>query len=142
MLFWMLRYGVRSTRTSKKMHWRSRHADFFESKIVREWMTDILFIYAKYNSDFGYRSGMVEILGPFLIVTTACCSCVENFKSDHLCKKVHDPRFIAHDTYWLFLEVMRHLSPCFFHRGKNADHPIVARTENVQNTLLRNFDVD
>ena len=38
-----------------RLHWRTRHPEFFNSNTAKRWMADILFIYAKYNSDFGYR---------------------------------------------------------------------------------------
>eukprot|EP00494_Astrolonche_serrata_P022944 UN23201 len=103
-------------------------------------LLNILFVFSKQGSTFKYRQGMNELLAPILMVNATCCDAIEkNFKKDHPLRVACDPKYIEHDTYWMFHEITKNLLKYFYHDGK-SEHPIVQKCKYIQNKLLRKLD--
>jgi len=104
-------------------------------------MLNILMVYSKKNSEDGYKQGMHEILANLLMVNFACAhSCIKNFDSNHPLRIAMGTDYIEHDTYWMFLEVMKNMGQYFFRAEKNQEPPVVKKCKYIQHTLLRKVD--
>lgn len=104
-------------------------------------MLNILMVYSKKNSKDGYKQGMHEILANLIMVNFACAhACLKNFSSDHPLRAAMDNDYIEHDTYWMFLEVMKNMGQYFFRAEKNQEPPVVKKCKYIQHSLLRKVD--
>lgn len=113
---------------------------FFEHEDIQNKMLNILLVYSKQNSDFGYRQGMNELLAPLIMVNCVCAhACMTNFPETHPLRVANDYQYIEADTYWLFVEMMKHMSQYFYHAG-SGEHPCIKKSKFIQNNLLRRVD--
>jgi len=104
-------------------------------------MLNILMVYSKKNSEDGYKQGMHEILANLIMVNFACAhACLKNFSQEHPLRMAMNTDYIEHDTYWMFLEVMKNMGQYFFRAEKNQEPPVVKKCKYIQHTLLRKVD--
>jgi len=104
-------------------------------------MLNILMVYSKKNSEDGYKQGMHEILANLIMVNFACAhSCLKNFPQDHPLRIAMNTDYIEHDTYWMFLEVMKNMGQYFFRAEKNQEPVVVKKCKYIQHSLLRKVD--
>jgi TBC1 domain family protein 5 len=116
-------------------------------------MLDILFIYSKLNPDLGYRQGMHEVLAPILWVVERDAieqslpeiSGAED-KGDDLMLQLLDARFIEHDSFSLFCNVMQVARSYYEHteqttfNGQTDIAPIVSRCQHIHQDVLMAAD--
>merc|ERR1712228_1003310 len=100
--------------------------EFFVNPIVQQSLIDILFIFCKQHEDISYKQGMNEIIATLFMVNciqstispyveddtkiTNESELVENKESISLWEQVQDIRFIEHDTFYMFVEIMSIMS--------------------------------
>ncbi|KAK0545333.1 hypothetical protein OC845_005151 [Tilletia horrida] len=136
------------------------HSAFFKQERVAQGLTHILFVWAKANEDIGYRQGMHEIAGAIWLArersfSTDSASSLDEGKEVLL--DFSSSRYIEHDTYSIFEELMRAHRHCFEWRPPVAAPPVsgaqtsgqdipkptvsamIARCEKVQD-LIRVID--
>jgi len=127
--------------------------EFFRSDNIQNILCNILFIYCKLNQDISYRQGMHEILAPILLV-------VDNDKidssstviNDDLIKNILDSRYVEHDSFFLFCQVMKgaklwyeyneSISAAVDSTKEKFIVPIVAKCQRIQNEMLKTIDND
>ena len=83
---------------------------------IKQWMTEILFIYGKEHSDLRYRQGMHEILSSVLLLrleeTQNCQKIVQGSAESTtltLIQTLLNPRHLVHDVYALFEKIMEYM---------------------------------
>jgi len=119
------------------------HTDipFFRSPATKSSMLNVLMVYSKKDSIDGYKQGMHEILANLIMVNAACAhACLKNFSSDHKLRLAMDTDYIEHDTYWMFVEIMKNMGQYFHRTDKNSEPPVVKKCKYIQHTLLRKLD--
>eukprot|EP01135_Chromosphaera_perkinsii_P003704 Nk52_evm22s252 gene=Nk52_evmTU22s252 len=87
----------------------------FQNPRLREVMEDILFCYAKINKDLSYRQGMHELLALVCLVFLSDCDWRKENQAnlDASMKIILDEKFVEHDCFIFFDELMRHLKSSF-----------------------------
>eukprot|EP01084_Bolivina_argentea_P177964 307702_1 len=133
--------------------------DFFVNKIVQNSLTDILFIYCKENEWISYKQGMNEIIAALFMVNTVQSTISpyvdddSKIKTDHnttahhtlsedmsLWETVQDIRYIEHDTYFMFREIMNIMGQYFINATGKEVPPVVERSKRIQGQFLRQMD--
>ncbi|KAK0546780.1 hypothetical protein OC844_007225 [Tilletia horrida] len=128
------------------------HSSFFQQERVAQGLTHILFVWSKVNGDIGYRQGMHEIAGAIWLARERASATEAADEGQDILSNFSDSRFIEHDTYTIFDELMRTHRECFEWRqppspppvpGQDAPKPAVSamiqRCEKVQE-LIRQVD--
>ncbi|XP_053409326.1 TBC1 domain family member 5-like isoform X4 [Mercenaria mercenaria] len=141
--------------------------EFFQSNQLRNLMVDILFIYAKQNPEVSYRQGMHELLAPMIFVLhcdhQAFLHASEMESLDEKIKCVLDPKYLEHDAYAMFSQVMQTMEPWYvskevyptkqnidpsssqpFARPQdlNPSNVIVTKLTRIQDYLLKKADLE
>ncbi|XP_069119792.1 TBC1 domain family member 5-like isoform X4 [Argopecten irradians] len=138
---------------------------FFQSNQVRNLMVDILFIYAKINTDISYRQGMHELLAPLIFVLhcdhQAFLHANEVESLGEIVKEMMDPTYLEHDAYAMLCQIMETVEPWYnskdimtpkttkdkvtvtlFSRPQdtNSSIAIVSKLTRVHDYILKKFD--
>nr|XP_033786570.1 TBC1 domain family member 5 [Geotrypetes seraphini]XP_033786571.1 TBC1 domain family member 5 [Geotrypetes seraphini]XP_033786572.1 TBC1 domain family member 5 [Geotrypetes seraphini]XP_033786573.1 TBC1 domain family member 5 [Geotrypetes seraphini]XP_033786574.1 TBC1 domain family member 5 [Geotrypetes seraphini]XP_033786575.1 TBC1 domain family member 5 [Geotrypetes seraphini]XP_033786576.1 TBC1 domain family member 5 [Geotrypetes seraphini]XP_033786577.1 TBC1 domain family member 5 [Ge len=84
---------------------------YFQQENVRKILTDVLFCYARENEQLLYKQGMHELLAP-VIFTLHCdhqafLHASEAAHPSEEMKVLLDPEYLEHDSYAMFLNIMR-----------------------------------
>ncbi|XP_013395365.1 TBC1 domain family member 5-like isoform X2 [Lingula anatina] len=146
--------------------------EFFHSNKVRNMMVDGLFIYAKIKPDVSYRQGMHELLAPLIFVLhcdhqaflhATEMESVDQFPDDQrdIVKELLDPRYIEHDAYTMFCQIMETVEPWYISKEiypnkkqgiihaqpfvKLQDLPsnvIVNKLIRIQDYILKKYDIE
>ncbi|XP_076456116.1 TBC1 domain family member 5-like isoform X2 [Babylonia areolata] len=91
--------------------------EFFQSNQMRNVMVDILFIFAKENPEVSYQQGMHELLAPIIFVLhydhQAFLHASETDNVLPIIKDMLDPRYLEHDAYYMFCQVMATVEPWY-----------------------------
>ena len=124
---------------------------FFRQPETQNILLDVLFVWAKLNPDVGYRQGMHEILAPILWVVE--CDAIDaasvlsptgDHNNERLAREVFDAEFVAHDSFTIFVAVMRNLKSCYESSGQNASRTeepaMTTRSKRVVSHLLAAVD--
>ncbi|KAI1287300.1 TBC1 domain family member 5 [Halotydeus destructor] len=108
---------------------------FFSEPEVQTSLSNILFYYAKEFPSVSYRQGMHEILAPlFFVVYSDQQACIHagdigmlsaQHELENNIENVLDPKYLEHDTYFLFKQVMETLEPWY------SQEPIVAKGDSM-----------
>ncbi|KAH9412896.1 TBC1 domain, member 5 [Dermatophagoides pteronyssinus] len=84
--------------------------NFFQGEKIQRIMVDILFNYARENSNIEYKQGMHEILAPIIFVIhsdhQSFLFAQENGLDEEEIRELMDPRYLEHDSYFLFSHIM------------------------------------
>jgi TBC1 domain family protein 5 len=111
---------------------------FFKQDHIQSSMLDLLFCYAKEHPDIGYRQGMHELLAPILFVLHA--ESRDDLETDSSInpqlKVVMDPKYIDHDAYALFVELMEGMQHFFMSASLEADIHKAKEQRNGQNMKM------
>jgi TBC1 domain family protein 5 len=94
---------------------------YFRQPETQNMLLDILFIYTKLNPDVGYRQGMHELLAPVVWVVER-----DAVQPDDTAQTLHhvlDAKYVEHDTFAIFAEVMK--------TGKSFYDPAGVWNQNV-----------
>ncbi|GMT08306.1 hypothetical protein PENTCL1PPCAC_30480 [Pristionchus entomophagus] len=122
--------------------------EFFQQDRIRQMLSDILLVYAKENPYISYKQGMHEILAPLLFVLYLDQKTYEHhLENDSLLSAmdpqereiiavVHDDRFLEHDSYMLFTEVMRDV--CVWY--EDGCSPTIEEASILQQPFMRMQD--
>lgn len=114
--------------------------DYFRDPTVQKLMTDILFVYAKLNPDFGYRQGMHELLAPILWVVSQDALSDPPTDKNNLLYRLCDQNFVEHDAFTLFNIVMQNAKSFYEPTTHASQNPILARIERIFTTALGQLD--
>ncbi|XP_052252707.1 TBC1 domain family member 5-like isoform X2 [Dreissena polymorpha] len=146
--------------------------EFFQSNQLRNLMVDILFIYAKLNPEVSYRQGMHELLAPMIFVLHCDhqaflhASEMESLEeiepsSRERIRCVLDPKYLEHDAYAMFAQVMQTVEPWYVSKevyptkadldptatqpfakpqDLNPSNVIVTKLTRIQDYLLKKAD--
>lgn len=110
---------------------------FFQSSKTRQIISDILFVYGKQNAHVGYRQGFHEIVGVLVfsiyfdhrsfehLNEQNCLSDLNNFDIETL-RVLNDPRFLEHDAYALFQQLMMLIEGWFITDSEFSNSPIIS----------------
>ena len=63
-----------------------------------------------------------------------------NNESISLWERVQDIRYIEHDSYWMFVEIMSIMSQYFMNASNKEVPPVVERSQRIQGQFLRAMD--
>lgn len=140
--------------------------EFFQSNQVRNMMVDILFIYAKLNTDLSYRQGMHELLAPLIFVLhcdhQAFLHACEIESVGEMISELMDPFYLEHDAYAMFCQVMATVEPWYTTKdaptpkGKeifnvqpfarpqdlNPSNVIITKLTRIQDYILKKYDAE
>ncbi|KAL8570149.1 hypothetical protein ACOMHN_030946 [Nucella lapillus] len=142
--------------------------EFFQSNQMRNVMVDILFIFAKENPEVSYQQGMHELLAPIIFVLhydhQAFLHASETDNVLPIIKDMLDPRYLEHDAYYMFCQVMATVEPWYlakdicsapkrrhdvftsqpFTRSQELipSSVIVTKLTRIQDYLLKKFDME
>ena len=123
---------------------------YFRQPETQNMMLDVLFIYTKLNPDVGYRQGMHELLAPVLWVVER--DAMETDESGKPLSQVLDSRYVEHDTFTLFAEIMKSAksfydpagigSPEVSQSGQKsaADSAMILRSRRIFSSFLVQYD--
>lgn len=95
---------------------------YFRQPEMQNMMLDILFIYTKLNPKVGYRQGMHELLAPVLWVVER--DAVETDDTGQPIHRVLDVRYVEHDTFNLFAEIMKSAKSFYDPAGIGSQIPL------------------
>ncbi|CAD6939585.1 unnamed protein product [Tilletia controversa] len=130
------------------------HSGFFKQGRVAQGLTHILYVWSKINSDIGYRQGMHELAGAIWLARERMSVAQSADEGQDLLSKFGDIRYVEHDTYSIFDELMRTHRQCFEWKqpaapvappgqeappSKPTVSAIIQRCEQVQ-VLIRQVD--
>uniref|UniRef100_T1JG27 Rab-GAP TBC domain-containing protein n=1 Tax=Strigamia maritima TaxID=126957 RepID=T1JG27_STRMM len=101
--------------------------EFFHSSEIREMMVNILFCYARYFPQMSYKQGMHEILAPIIFILRSDHQaflhaseieltpfCDPNSRNN--VQVLLNPKFIEHDSFYMFSQVMEVIEPWYIIR--------------------------
>jgi TBC1 domain family protein 5 len=124
---------------------------YFRQPDTQNMMLDILFIYTKLNPDVGYRQGMHELLAPVLWVVER--DATEVTDSDNPIQHVLDIRYVEHDTFTLFAEIMKSAKSFYDPTGigsqvssqsglkpAHAESAMIIRSKRIFSSFLVQYD--
>ncbi|XXQ38834.1 Rab-GAP TBC domain-containing protein [Plasmodiophora brassicae] len=113
---------------------------FFQDPDTQARMLNVLFVWCKQHRDLSYRQGMNEIVAPILQQVQHDAEQQQQAKPlATLC----DPAFVEHDAYAVFSALMERLIKMYQGEGAGGSVPcVVARSEHLQDQLLRRVDPD
>jgi TBC1 domain family protein 5 len=103
---------------------------YFRQPETQNMLLDILFIYTKLNPDVGYRQGMHELLAPVLWVVER-----DAIAPDDAGPTLHqalDARYVEHDTFTLFAEIMKSAKSFYDPAGVGTQNPATDGQRRVQ----------
>jgi TBC1 domain family protein 5 len=119
---------------------------YFRQPATQSMMLDILFVWCKMHPDVGYRQGMHEILAPILWVIERDAVDPKDIygkASDTDLAVMMDSRCIEHDSFTLFLAVMK-TAQSFYAPAETGsvtkDTPMLARSTHIFDQLLPRVD--
>ncbi|KAE8222445.1 hypothetical protein CF319_g4352 [Tilletia indica] len=129
------------------------HSGFFKEERVAQGLTHILFVWSKINPDIGYRQGMHELAGAIWLARERMGLAQSAEEGQDVLSKFGDVRYVEHDTYSIFDELMRTHRQCFEWKqppkpvpppgqevsSKPVVSAIIQRCEQVQ-VLIRQVD--
>ncbi|XP_060555874.1 LOW QUALITY PROTEIN: TBC1 domain family member 5-like, partial [Ruditapes philippinarum] len=140
---------------------------FYHSEDVRDMMINVLFCYAREHDSLSYRQGMHELLAPMIFVLhcdhQAFLHASEMESLDEKIKCVLDPKYLEHDAYAMFSQVMQTMEPWYVSKEvyptKQATDPscsqpfarpqdlnpsnvIVTKLTRIQDYLLKKADLE
>lgn len=101
--------------------------DFFEQKIVRQTITQILTVWCLEHPVLRYRQGMHEILAPIYYVIER--DKLYNYNNNNNTNEndeiyeIFNPKYVEHDSFILFNNIMKHLS-VLYDNNEMFDHEI------------------
>lgn len=124
---------------------------YFRQPDTQNMMLDVLFIYTKLNPDVGYRQGMHELLAPVLwVVERDAAELDEHDASMH---QMLDNRYIEHDTFTLFAEIMKSAKSFYDPAGvgsqtqplggpkpANVESAMIIRSRRIFSSFLVQYD--
>ena len=124
---------------------------YFRQPDTQNMMLDILFIYTKLNPDVGYRQGMHELLAPVLwVVERDAMEVTETSQQIH---QVLDVRYVEHDTFTLFAEIMKSAKSFYDPAGigsqvpsqsglkpAHAESAMIIRSKRIFSSFLVQYD--
>ncbi|KAL4228737.1 TBC1 domain [Mactra antiquata] len=143
--------------------------EFYRSEKIRELMTDILLCYCRLHDTLSYRQGMHELLAPIIFVLHCDHQAflhasemesldILDIDSSEKIKVVLDPKYLEHDAYAMFSQVMLTMEPWYVSKEvyptKSADvnqpfarpqdmnpsNVIVTKLTRIQDYLLKKAD--
>ncbi|KAL9932828.1 hypothetical protein V8E36_008083 [Tilletia maclaganii] len=112
------------TETTTSDSGEESHSGFFKQERVAQGLTYILFVWAKANSDIGYRQGMHEIAGAVWLARERSSAAEGIEEGADVLSAFCDREHIEHDTYNIFDELMRTHRQCFEWKPKPSPPPI------------------
>ncbi|XP_053409325.1 TBC1 domain family member 5-like isoform X3 [Mercenaria mercenaria] len=140
---------------------------FYHSEQVRDLMVNVLFCYCREHDSLSYRQGMHELLAPMIFVLhcdhQAFLHASEMESLDEKIKCVLDPKYLEHDAYAMFSQVMQTMEPWYvskevyptkqnidpsssqpFARPQdlNPSNVIVTKLTRIQDYLLKKADLE
>lgn len=138
-------------------------SDFFQTRETQEAMLNILFIWARLNSDVSYRQGLNELLSPiYLLVAKSHTSKEDNEnlqENGDFYQVLAKENFIEHDAFSIFESLMLRMKKYFaltndLHSEKSKEgleahdplkkeekvNAVVAASEKIQRKLLKRLD--
>jgi TBC1 domain family protein 5 len=104
---------------------------YFRQPETQNMLLDILFIYTKLNPDVGYRQGMHELLAHVLWVVER--DSVQSDDTDLPLRQVLDARYVEHDTFSLFTEIMKSAKSFYDPTGVESHDAAKTRQRPVEN---------
>ena len=124
---------------------------YFRQPDTQNMMLDVLFIWTKLNPDVGYRQGMHELLAPVLwVVERDSIGADEGGPPLH---QVLDVRYVEHDTFTLFAEIMNSAKSFYdpagignqmsSHSGSKSAHSesaMIIRSRRIFQSFLVQYD--
>ncbi|ORY51340.1 RabGAP/TBC [Rhizoclosmatium globosum] len=133
----------------------------FRSKAIQEMMTSVLFVWSKLHPTLSYRQGMHELLAP-IIYTVEFDKVLVSSKEVDGSASLCDSRFVEHDSYTLFDQLMNNAQKWFelgdeSHKETNTklkkaifqnslsktnQLPIVSLCLHIQNEVIQKLDPD
>ncbi|KAI9635956.1 rab-GTPase-TBC domain-containing protein [Dioszegia hungarica] len=134
--------------------------DYFRIERVRRMMVTMLFLFAVQNPDVGYRQGMHELLAVCLLSVDRDSLEVDANQASssgsssqavmlEAMRTTLDRRWVEHDSYGLFQELMRGAKAFYEWRAEEGPRtkvpnapvaPIILRCQQLHNSLLRRID--
>ena len=133
---------------------------FFQSKAIQTTMQNILFIWAKLNTEYGYRQGMNELLS---IIILCFHRESQERKNDEVLSIVVDRKYAEHDCYSFFCKLMNVMKGYFYvekrltkeerakrkeqklfedKKGPVHESPIISKCESIFNEVLSSVDAE
>ncbi|KAL3836821.1 hypothetical protein ACJMK2_022234 [Sinanodonta woodiana] len=136
---------------------------FFKSDEVREMMVNNLFLYSREHNHISYRQGMHELLAPIIFILHCDhqaflhASEIESLKD--VIKDVMDPKYLEHDAYAMFSQIMQTMEPWYVSKeveplkskdsqpfakpqDLNPSNVIVSKLTRIQDYLLKKTDLE
>ncbi|KIW01154.1 uncharacterized protein PV09_07440 [Verruconis gallopava] len=104
---------------------------YFRQPETQSLMLDILFVYTKLNRDVGYRQGMHELLA--FILWTVERDAVKVDEQEQMLHQVLDARYVEHDSFTLFVEIMRTAKSFYDPAGVGTQEFLRSGVNHVEN---------
>ncbi|XP_064397885.1 TBC1 domain family member 5-like [Halichondria panicea] len=95
---------------------------FFKQPHIQKMLVDLLFCFSRENEELSYRQGMHEILAPIVFVLHAEMRDLNDPTLAPAVLSVMDPRFIEHDAYTIFAELMESMGSWYMSTALEADY--------------------
>ena len=107
--------------------------EFFEDPTIREYMTNVLFLWSRMHPETSYRQGMHEILAPIVYQLEWDCITVEDGDGDGAVAILANRDGIESDSFWCFNRMMKDMEPLFI--VKTRDFKALARQREKERAL-------
>eukprot|EP00943_MAST-04B_sp_MAST-4B-sp1_P006745 g6745.t1 len=107
--------------------------EFFEDPTIREYMTNVLFLWSRMHPETSYRQGMHEILAPIVYQLEWDCITVEDGNDYGTIGILASRKGIESDSFWCFDRIMKDMEPLFI--VKPRDFKALARQREKERAL-------
>ncbi len=109
--------------------------EFFEDPTIREYMTNVLFLWSRMHPETSYRQGMHEILAPIVYQLEWDCINVQDGDGgkDNSVTILANRDGIEGDSFWCFERIMQDMEPLFIVKAR--DFKALARQREKERAL-------
>eukprot|EP00944_MAST-04C_sp_MAST-4C-sp1_P007185 g7185.t1 len=107
--------------------------EFFEDPTIREYMTNVLFLWSRMHPETSYRQGMHEILAPIVYQLEWDCVPEDDAAMDDPITILASRKGIESDSFWCFDRIMVDMEPLFIVKAR--DFKALARQREKERAL-------
>ena len=107
--------------------------EFFEDPTIREYMTNVLFLWSRMHPETSYRQGMHEILAPIVYQLEWDCVPEDDAAMDDPVTVLASRKGIESDSFWCFDRIMVDMEPLFIVKAR--DFKALARQREKERAL-------